>query len=111
MSETTAKKKAPASKSKAKASATTEVAVQEDRGRRKIRQGYVSSAKMAKTVVVKIESRAQHPLYKKIVVSTGKFKAHDEIGCDVGDLVEIMETRPVSKEKRWRVTRIVEKVK
>ncbi len=109
MSETTTKKKA--TPAKAKKADATEVAVQEDRGRRKIRQGYVSSAKMAKTVVVKIESRAQHPLYKKIVISTGKFKAHDEIGCDVGDLVEIMETRPISKEKRWRVIRIVEKVK
>lgn len=81
------------------------------RGARKVRQGYVSSNKMDKTVVVKIERRTQHPLYKKIVIRSEKFKAHDEHSCDVGDLVEIMETRPISKEKRWRVTRIIEKVK
>ncbi|WKZ81587.1 MAG: 30S ribosomal protein S17 [Fimbriimonadaceae bacterium] len=66
---------------------------------------------MEKTVVVSIERRIQHPLYGKVVRRTEKFKAHDEIGCDVGDVVEIMETRPVSREKRWRVTRIVQKVK
>lgn len=61
--------------------------------------------------MVSIERRIQHPLYGKVVRRTEKFKAHDEIGCDVGDVVEIMETRPVSREKRWRVTRIVQKVK
>lgn len=81
------------------------------RGARKIRQGYVSSNRMEKTVVVKIERRTQHPLYKKIVIRSEKFKAHDELSCDIGDLVEIMETRPISKEKRWRVTKIIEKVK
>jgi small subunit ribosomal protein S17 len=106
VSETTTKKKSASSKAK-----STVVSNSVERGTRKIKQGYVSSSKMSKTVVVKIEMRSQHPLYKKIVISTGKFKAHDEIGCDVGDLVEIMETRPISKEKRWRVTRIVEKVK
>ena len=81
-------------------------------GRRKIRQGIVVSNKMAKTVVVSIERRVQHPLYGKIVLRTERFKAHDEDGkCDVGDVVELMETRPMSKEKRFRVTRIVEKVK
>lgn len=81
-------------------------------GRRKIRQGIVVSNKMAKTVVVKIERRVQHPLYGKIVLRTERFKAHDEENqCDVGDVVELMETRPTSKEKRFRVTRIVEKVK
>lgn len=85
--------------------------VTEERGRRKVRQGLVVSNKMDKTVVVKIERRMQHPLYGKTVLRTGKFKAHDEMGCDIGDTVEVMETRPLSKEKRWRVTRIVEKVK
>ena len=73
--------------------------------------GTVVSDKTDKTVVVKIERRMQHPLYGKTVLRTGKFKAHDEMGCDIGDTVEVMETRPLSKEKRWRVTRIVEKVK
>jgi small subunit ribosomal protein S17 len=66
---------------------------------------------MEKTVVVKLERRVQHPLYGKTVLKSSRFKAHDEVGCDVGDVVEIMETRPISKDKRWRVTRIVEKVK
>ena len=79
---------------------------------RKLRQGIVVSNKMAKTVTVKIERRVQHPLYGKIVLRTERFKAHDETNmCDVGDVVELMETRPLSKEKRFRVTRIVEKVK
>ena len=80
-------------------------------GTRKVRTGVVSSNKMEKTVVVTIERRTQHPLYGKVVIRTNKFKAHDELSCDVGDTVEIMETRPLSKEKRWRVTRIIEKVK
>ena len=83
----------------------------EARGRRKVRLGVVKSNKMAKTVVVLIERRVQHPLYGKVVRRSKSFKAHDELSCDVGDRVEIMETRPISKEKRWRVTRIVEKVK
>jgi small subunit ribosomal protein S17 len=78
---------------------------------RKVRIGVVSSNKMTKTVVVTIERRVQHPLYGKVVQRTNKFKAHDELSCDIGDTVEIMETRPLSKEKRWRVTRIIEKVK
>ncbi|MEZ0324465.1 MAG: 30S ribosomal protein S17 [Fimbriimonas sp.] len=82
-----------------------------ERGTRKLREGIVSSNKMEKTVVVKIERRTQHPIYGKVVLRSNKFKAHDEIGCDIGDLVEIMETRPLSKDKRWRVTRIIEKVK
>lgn len=82
-----------------------------DRNSRKVREGVVFSTKMDKTVVIKIERRVQHPLYGKVVRRTTKFKAHDLIGCDEGDRVEIMETRPISKEKRWRVTRIVEKVK
>jgi small subunit ribosomal protein S17 len=66
---------------------------------------------MEKTVVVKVERRVQHPLYGKVVLRTTKFKAHDLIGCDEGDTVEIMETRPISKDKNWRVTQIIEKVK
>lgn len=83
----------------------------EVRAFRKTREGIVVSNKMDKTVVVKIERRVQHPLYGKVVLRTTKFKAHDIIGCDEGDRVEIMETRPISKDKRWRVTQILEKVK
>ncbi|MBS1705929.1 MAG: 30S ribosomal protein S17 [Armatimonadetes bacterium] len=79
--------------------------------RRKVRQGVVSSNKMEKTVVVRVVRRTQHPLYGKTVLKSEKFKAHDELSCDIGDTVEIMETRPLSKEKHWRVTRIIEKVK
>lgn len=82
-----------------------------NRGSRKTRFGLVVSNRMSKTVVVQVERRTQHPLYGKVVIRSNKFKAHDEQGCDIGDRVEIMETRPMSKEKRWRVTRIVEKVK
>jgi len=67
---------------------------------------------MDKTVVVAVETLVRHPLYGRIVRRTTKFKAHDENNeCGVGDIVEIMETRPISKEKRWRVSRIVEKAK
>jgi len=66
---------------------------------------------MDKTVVVEVERRVRHALYGKTVLKSKKFKAHDLIGCDQGDLVEIMETRPLSRTKRWRVTRIIEKVK
>jgi len=82
-----------------------------DRASRKVRIGLVTSNKMDKTVVVKIERRVQHPLYSKVLIRTNKLKAHDELSCDIGDTVEIMETRPLSKDKRWRVTRIIEKVK
>lgn len=78
---------------------------------RKVREGMVVSNKMDKTVVVQIQRQISHPLYGKIVLKSNKFKAHDEQSCDVGDRVEIMETRPISKEKRWRVVRILEKVK
>jgi small subunit ribosomal protein S17 len=83
----------------------------ETRNNRKTRQGIVVSNKMDKTVVVKIERRVQHPLYGKVVIRTERFKAHDILSCDEGDRVEIMETRPLSKQKRWRVTQIIEKVK
>ena len=79
---------------------------------RKVRVGKVVSDKMDKTVVVAIEDRVAHPLYKKIVGRTYKLKAHDEENaCGEGDIVKVMETRPLSKDKRWRVVEIVEKAK
>ncbi len=82
------------------------------RGRRKVRQGKVVSAKMEKTIIVIIESRVRHPLYGKFMKRSKRFKAHDEEStCGEGDTVEIMETRPLSKDKRWRVVRIIEKAK
>ena len=82
------------------------------RGRRKVRSGHVISDKMDKTVVVSIETLVRHPLYGRTMRRTTKFKAHDESNeCGVGDTVEIAETRPISKEKRWRVARVVEKAK
>ena len=79
---------------------------------RKVRVGKVVSDKMDKTVVVAIEDRVAHPLYKKIVKRTYKLKAHDELNqCGVGDRVKVMETRPLSKDKRWRVVEIIEKAK
>ncbi|MCX8052660.1 MAG: 30S ribosomal protein S17 [Armatimonadetes bacterium] len=83
-----------------------------ERGRRKVRIGRVVSDKMDKTVVVAIDTLVRHPLYGRIMRRTTKFKAHDEENqCGVGDVVEIMETRPLSREKRWRVSRIIEKAK
>ena len=81
------------------------------RNSRKTRQGRVLSNKMDKTVVIGVQRQVQHPLYRKTVLRSERFKAHDELSCDVGDLVEISETRPISREKRWRVARIIEKVK
>ena len=79
---------------------------------RKVRVGKVVSDKMDKTVVVAIADRVAHPLYKKIVGRTYKLKAHDENNeCGIGDTVKVMETRPLSKDKRWRVGEIVEKAK
>ena len=79
---------------------------------RKVRGGKVVSDKMDKTVVVAIADRVAHPLYKKIVGRTYKLKAHDENNtCGIGDTVKVMETRPLSKDKRWRVVEIVEKAK
>lgn len=83
-----------------------------ERNLRKTQVGLVTSDKMDKTVVVSIKDRVQHPLYKKIVNRTVKIKAHDEKNeCGVGDKVLIMETRPLSKNKRWRVAEIIEKAK
>lgn len=82
------------------------------RGIRKSRVGIVVSDKMDKTIVVEIRTRVKHPLYGKIMNRTEKFKAHDEENsCGVGDTVRIMETRPLSKDKRWRLVEIVEKAK
>ena len=79
---------------------------------RKTRVGKVTSDKMDKTIVVAVEDRVKHPLYKKIVKRTYKLKAHDEkIECGIGDRVRVMETRPLSKEKRWRLVEILEKAK
>ena len=79
---------------------------------RKTRVGQVVSDKMDKTIVVATEDSVQHPLYKKIMKRTYKLKAHDENNeCGIGDTVEVMETRPLSKDKRWRLVRIIEKAK
>ena len=79
---------------------------------RKTRTGKVVSDKMDKTIVVAVEDRVAHPLYKKIVKRTYKLKAHDENNeCGVGDIVRVMETRPLSKDKRWRMVEIIEKAK
>jgi small subunit ribosomal protein S17 len=83
-----------------------------ERGRRKVKIGHVVSDKMDKTIVVKIEDFIRHPLYGKRVKRTNKFKAHDENNiCGIGDKVKIMETRPLSKDKRWRLVEIIEKAK
>ena len=83
-----------------------------ERNLRKTRVGVVTSDKMDKTVVVTVKDKVKHPLYKKIVNRTIKFKAHDENNeCGIGDKVMIMETRPISKDKRWRVAEIIEKAK
>lgn len=83
-----------------------------DRGIRKTKVGKVVSDKMDKTIVVAVEDSVKHPLIKKVIKRTYKLKAHDENNeCNVGDLVEVMETRPLSKDKRWRLVRIVEKAK
>ena len=79
---------------------------------RKMRVGKVVSDKMEKTIVVAVEDRVPHPLYKKIIKRTFKLKAHDENNeCGVGDRVRVMETRPLSKDKRWRLVEIIEKAK
>ena len=83
-----------------------------ERNLRKTRVGVVVSNKMDKTVVVAIQDNVRHPLYKKIVKRTVKLKAHDENNeCNVGDRVSVMETRPISKEKHWRLVEVIEKAK
>ena len=82
------------------------------RGRRKMRQGVVVSDKMDKTIVVRLESTVEHPLYKKQMRRSTRIKAHDEENtCRVGDRVEIMETRPLSRDKRWRLASVLERAK
>ena len=82
------------------------------RGYRKTRRGYVVSDKMDKTVVVAVEDRITHPRYGKVIRRTSKYKAHDEANsCGIGDRVLLMETRPLSATKRWRVVEILEKAK
>ena len=84
----------------------------ENRGKRKTRTGVVVSDKMDKTIVVEVRTRVRHPLYGKIMNQTTKFKAHDENNeCGIGDTVRVMETRPLSKDKHWRLVEIVEKAK
>ncbi len=84
----------------------------EERNLRKTRVGKVVSNKMDKTIVVAIVDSVQHPLYKKIIKRTIKLKAHDENNtCNIGDRVEIMETRPISKDKRWRLVKVIEQAK
>jgi len=114
--------KAPA-KAAAKAAATKETAgnakgpkhtphTTKPRGQRKTRIGYVVSDKMQKTIVVELEDRVRHPLYGKIIRTTKKVKAHDEDGiAGIGDRVSLMETRPLSATKRWRLVDILEKAK
>ena len=83
-----------------------------ERNLRKTRIGKVVSNKMDKTIVVAIENHVKHPLYNKIVKKTYKLKAHDENNeCNIGDTVRVMETRPLSKDKRWRLVEIIERVK
>ena len=83
-----------------------------ERNLRKTRVGTVVSDKMDKTIVVAVKDNVQHPLYKKILKRTVKFKAHDENNeCRIGDRVMIMETRPISKDKNWRLVKIIEKAK
>ena len=84
----------------------------EERNLRKTRTGIVTSDKMDKTITVAIERKVKHPIYGKVVKKTTKFHAHDEKGeCTIGDVVKIMETRPLSKTKRWRLVEVVEKAK
>lgn len=83
-----------------------------ERNLRKVRTGVVTSNKMAKTITVAIERKVKHPMYGKFVKKTTKFHAHDEKDeCSIGDLVKIMESRPLSKTKRWRLVEVLEKVK
>ena len=92
--------------------ATTTAATTTERNLRKIKVGVVTSNKMDKSISVKVERKVKHPLYGKFVKKSTKFHAHDENNeCNIGDTVKIMETRPMSKTKRWRLVEVVEKVK
>ena len=84
----------------------------EERNLRKIRTGIVSSNKMSKTITVAVERKVNHPIYGKFLKKTTKFHAHDEKNeCNIGDIVKIMESRPLSKTKRWRLVEVIEKAK
>ena len=84
----------------------------ETKTNKKVRTGFVTSDKMDKTVTVAVERKTQHPMYKRVIKKTKKYKAHDEENkCNEGDKVRIIETRPLSKSKRWRVLEIIEKAK
>ena len=97
---------------KTTAEAAAEQDVAANRPNRKTRRGYVVSDKMDKTVVIEVEDRVKHPLYGKVIRRTSKVKAHDEANtAGIGDRVLLMETRPLSATKRWRVTQILEKAK
>ena len=90
----------------------SEPSTQKQRGERKVREGLVVSDKMDKTIVVSLEDRVKHPLYGKVIRRTSKVKAHDEANtAGVGDRVRLMETRPLSATKRWRIVEILEKAK
>jgi len=96
----------------AEESQTAAAETEEERNRRKVRIGVVSSDKMQKTLVVSVNNLVRHPMYGRILKQTTKFKAHDENNeAHIGDTVEIMETRPLSRDKRWRLVRIVERAK
>lgn len=102
---------APKTATRAKATATS-AGAGSDRTRRKIRTGVVVSEKMDKTVLIRIDRKVRHPLYKKTLVRSNKLAAHDENNdARVGDTVRVMETRPLSKTKRWRIVEIVERAK
>ena len=95
-----------------KASAEVDTAAELVRGYRKVRRGYVVSDKIDKTFVVEVEDRVKHPLYGKVMRQNSRLKAHDETNqCGAGDRVLIMETRPLSATKRWRVVEVLEKAK
>ncbi|MAD59039.1 MAG: 30S ribosomal protein S17 [Flammeovirgaceae bacterium] len=83
-----------------------------DRNLRKQREGIVTSNKMNKTITVEVQRKVKHPIYGKFLKKSSKLTAHDEENqCDIGDLVRVMESKPISKNKRWRLTKIIEKVK
>jgi small subunit ribosomal protein S17 len=83
-----------------------------DRNLRKQREGIVTSNKMNKTITVEVQRKVKHPIYGKFLKKSSKLTAHDEENqCDIGDLVRVMDTKPISKNKRWRLTKIIEKVK
>lgn len=104
MSETTSEKAGTA--------AAIEAGDASDRGKRKVREGIVVSNKMNRTIVVAQKRKVRHPLYKRYITLTKKYHAHDENNeCNVGDVVRIMETRPISKTKRWRLVSVLEKAR